>query len=149
MLEPLHAAAARLALIHPALPYVLLVLGGWYVQALIRRYAPALWRVPAFLWLRDKLIVDVIPREHLDRALPIIELVWTCWQMVPSLAAGALFKAWLDGTSLEEAWTGALYMAFAPALHHLRKAIPMGIDSYRGQLGAPPTYFPKTPGGQS
>lgn len=143
----MHAMISRFAQEQPAVVWGVFTFLVWWGQALIRRYVPALWRWPGLLPVRDSLL-EAIPDELEKRLAPVVKVAWTAWQALPSLLAGAMFEAYLNGGDIGAAWKGAAITALAPVIHHLRKALPAGIDAYRGELGPRKPYL-SNPGGQS
>ncbi len=122
-------------LVWTALP--ILVWVGFY---LVRRFAPVLWRWPLLLPLKEAIITNT-PPALLPKVIPLVQLIWTVWQTVPSLLVGAAFESWQQGIPLHEAWKGALIAAAAPLWHHIAKALPMGLLPYRGALGKPKPFL--------
>jgi hypothetical protein len=107
----------------------------WLGQWAVRTFAPRVWRAGALLSLKEKLIVE-LPPALLPKLLPVVQLAWSTWQALPSALAGALFQAWQDGGSFEDAWKGAAVTTLAPLTHHILKALP--IVPYDGKLGPVP-----------
>jgi hypothetical protein len=123
----MEALLNTLAGVHPLLPWSILTLAIWLGAYAVRKFAPALWRVPALLSLRDQLLAAY------PQAATLWELAWGVWQALPSVGAGALLGAWQLGTEPGAAWKGAIAGAIAPLWHHAAKALPW--LPYLGRLG--------------
>ncbi len=125
----LHLAWAWLAAINATLPYVTLTLAAYGLIYAWRKLHPASW-----LWLESRLpwAAELDAGETLAKNIAL---------SLPSVVIGAALAALASGGALLPAVLGAVAGAFAPLLHHTRKALP--FDPYRGAVAEP--KLPKPP----
>jgi hypothetical protein len=126
----IHLAWAWLAAINATLPYSVLTVAAYGLIYAWRKLSPASW-----LWLESRLpwAAELDAGEVLAKNIAL---------SLPSIVIGAALAALTSGGGVLPAVLGAVAGAFAPLLHHVRKALP--FDPYRGAV-ADPVRLPKSP----
>lgn len=131
MFEPLKLAWAWLAAQNAVLPYLAVTLVVYALIYIWRKVSPRSW-----LWIEARL-------PWFEEFTKGEELAQNIAMALPSLLLGAVVTAVTTYTGSSEKGAFAAYVlttvlgafagAFAPLLHHVRKALP--FDPYRGALG--------------
>lgn len=131
MFESIHLAWLWLAAQSALLPYILVTLSAYGSFYAWRKLAPKSW-----LWVEARVpfALELNSGEELAKNILL---------GLPSVLAGAFFGALSSGLDPKVTVLSAVAGAFAPLLHHTRKALP--FDPYRGAVADVQPDIPKSP----